>query len=36
MATEKRGYGQFCPIAIAAEVLIERWTPLVIRGRVGR
>lgn len=31
MATEKRGYGQFCPIAIAAEVLAERWTPLVVR-----
>lgn len=28
---ETRGYGQFCPIAIAAEVLAERWTPLVIR-----
>lgn len=28
---EKRGYGQFCPIALAAEVLAERWTPLVIR-----
>ena len=26
-----RGYGQFCPIAQAAEVLTERWTPLVIR-----
>jgi DNA-binding HxlR family transcriptional regulator len=26
-----RGYGQFCPIAIASEVLAERWTPLVIR-----
>lgn len=25
------GYGQFCPIAQAAEVLAERWTPLVIR-----
>lgn len=25
------GYGQFCPIAQAAEVLTERWTPLVIR-----
>jgi hypothetical protein len=24
------GYGQFCPIAQAAEVLTERWTPLVI------
>jgi len=28
---EKRGYGQFCPIALAAEVLAERWTPLLIR-----
>jgi DNA-binding HxlR family transcriptional regulator len=28
---EKKGYGQFCPIALAAEVLTERWTPLVIR-----
>src|SRR5881409_598947 len=26
-----RGYGQFCPIAQASEVLTERWTPLVIR-----
>jgi DNA-binding HxlR family transcriptional regulator len=25
------GYGQFCPIAAAADVLAERWTPLVIR-----
>ena len=25
------GYGQFCPIAAAAEILTERWTPLVIR-----
>lgn len=25
------GYGQFCPVAAAAEVLAERWTPLVIR-----
>jgi DNA-binding HxlR family transcriptional regulator len=24
-------YGQFCPLAQAAEVLTERWTPLVIR-----
>ena len=28
---QKKGYGQFCPIAQAAEVLAERWTPLVIR-----
>jgi len=26
-----RGYGQFCPIAKASEVLGERWTNLVIR-----
>ena len=26
-----RGYGQFCPIAIASEVFAERWTPLVVR-----
>jgi DNA-binding HxlR family transcriptional regulator len=25
------GYGQFCPIAKAAQVLAERWTPLVLR-----
>jgi DNA-binding HxlR family transcriptional regulator len=29
--SETRGYGQFCPIALATEVLAERWTPLVIR-----
>lgn len=28
---ERRGYGQFCPVALATEVLAERWTPLVIR-----
>ena len=28
------GYGQFCPIAATAEVLTERWTPLVIRELV--
>jgi len=26
-----RGYGQFCPVAKATEVLGERWTPLIIR-----
>jgi len=25
------GYGQFCPIAKAAEVICDRWTPLVLR-----
>jgi DNA-binding HxlR family transcriptional regulator len=28
----QKGYGQFCPIAVAAEVMAERWTPLVLRG----
>ncbi len=26
-----QGYGQFCPVAKAAEILTERWTPLVVR-----
>lgn len=26
-----KGYGQFCPLALAAEVVGERWTPLVLR-----
>src|SRR5262245_63232451 len=26
-----KGYGQFCPVAMAAEVVAERWTPLVLR-----
>src|SRR6056297_3561530 len=30
--TSKTGYGQYCPIAVAAEVLCTRWTPLVIRA----
>ena len=29
-----RRYGQFCPVAKAAEVFCERWTPLVIRELV--
>lgn len=28
---ERKGYGQFCPIALASEILAERWMPLVIR-----
>ena len=28
------GYGQFCPVAQASEVLAERWTPLVLRELV--
>jgi DNA-binding HxlR family transcriptional regulator len=26
-----RTYGQFCPVAMASEVLTQRWTPLVVR-----
>lgn len=26
-----KSYGQFCPIAKASEILMERWTPLVLR-----
>lgn len=29
--SKRKGYGQFCPIALATEVLAERWMPLVIR-----
>lgn len=29
------GYGQFCPLAQASEVLAERWTPLVLRELLG-
>jgi DNA-binding HxlR family transcriptional regulator len=25
------GYGQFCPVARAAEIFAERWTPLIVR-----
>jgi DNA-binding HxlR family transcriptional regulator len=28
---EATGYGQFCPVAMAAEILCTRWTALVIR-----
>jgi DNA-binding HxlR family transcriptional regulator len=26
-----KSYGQFCPLALASEVVGERWTPLVLR-----
>lgn len=29
--TERGGYGQFCPVSMAAEVFCSRWTPLVLR-----
>ncbi len=28
---KQKGYGQFCPVSRAAEILAERWTPLVVR-----
>ncbi len=31
MTSDKNGYGQFCPVAKAAEIVAERWTPLVLR-----
>jgi DNA-binding HxlR family transcriptional regulator len=30
-----KGYGQFCPVAKAAELFCERWTPLIIRDLVA-
>ncbi|WP_181703094.1 winged helix-turn-helix transcriptional regulator [Chthonobacter albigriseus] len=29
--TERGGYGQFCPVAMASEVLCSRWTTLIVR-----
>src|SRR6476619_3585185 len=31
MSSRRVGYGQFCPVAKAAEVFAERWTPLIVR-----
>jgi DNA-binding HxlR family transcriptional regulator len=31
----RRGYGQFCPVAKAAEIVAERWTPLVLRELIA-
>ena len=28
---ERGGYGQFCPVSMAAEIMCTRWTPLVLR-----
>jgi DNA-binding HxlR family transcriptional regulator len=30
-----RTYGQFCPVAKAAELFCERWTPLILRDLAG-
>lgn len=29
-----RGYGEYCPIAKAAEVLSTRWTPIIVRNLI--
>ena len=31
MVAMMKGYGQFCPVAKAAEVFAQRWTPLILR-----
>ena len=31
MAESAKSYGQFCPVAVASELLTQRWTPLVLR-----
>jgi DNA-binding HxlR family transcriptional regulator len=31
LMTERGGYGQFCPVAMASEVLCKRWTLLILR-----
>ena len=33
--SKTKGYGQFCPVAKAAEVVAERWTPLVLRELIA-
>ena len=30
-----KGYGQFCPVAVASEIFAERWTPLILRELIG-
>src|SRR5260221_14101693 len=26
-----KGFGQFCPVAVACEIFAERWTPIILR-----
>jgi DNA-binding HxlR family transcriptional regulator len=28
---ERGGYGQFCPVSMAAEIVCTRWTALILR-----
>lgn len=32
---EQTGYGQFCPVAKASEILTRRWTPLILREMIS-
>src|SRR5262249_21983515 len=34
-SVEKGGYGQFCPVAMAAEIVCSRWTLLVLREMIS-
>jgi len=29
------GYGQYCPVALGAEVFAERWIPIIVRNLMG-
>jgi DNA-binding HxlR family transcriptional regulator len=33
--TAQGSYGQFCPVAMAAEIVCARWTPLVLRELIS-
>ena len=33
--TEQRSYGQFCPVAMAAEIVCSKWTPLLLRELIS-
>ena len=33
-SAEQGSYGQFCPIAMASEILCSRWTMLVLREMI--
>ena len=33
--SSRQGYGQFCPVAKASEILATRWTPLILRELIS-
>jgi DNA-binding HxlR family transcriptional regulator len=35
VTTRRTGYGQFCPVAKASEIVAERWTPLILRELIS-